>query len=337
MIPTLIGDVLSLDELISLDEKDDAIYQQIKSAPPLQRFKDLLTNEKALNEDWVVSLIKIGLVDNDMATQMKEFRAFWDSAWRYLGKTLYGIDYPILPQLDSYALITGKFLYVEYQTLLLELEAPIAIDAIRQLQQKSYLWFAATDFHYYEAIDVLCWEMVDNPENSVDDIISLASQAAQYYLAPGFALLAKIANSCGRRLAAHQTHEKSLCYATGYVATEKTEKILPISADHINVAYHFNTFHSANRYIRSFDEAKNIIFDNMMNVLSHNQSSHPFFVDKKETMAHKIMTAKAYIDATYGKEEGEHDLAIESKRYSLNLACFNRLTTTQIVTKPRMA
>ncbi len=284
MKDTAIGPVLPLDDVIALSAKEDLFYEYLSQVSP-DEIAALLSPEQALKEDFVICVLKISLLYETIATEVKKARTFWDTAWKTLGKTQHGKEYPTLSNLDTYTLYSGKFLYYEYQKIKACKALKPEHTETSPAFQKSYLWHAANVFRYYEAMDVLCWEMVhgeySKPVRLSRPAIALAQQAAKDYLAPGFALLAKISNSCAAQLEKAEPSEPLQLYAKSYVAIEKTEQTLQESGEAIAIAYDFRPFHTANSYIKSFEEAKKTIFSNMMATLSQKFPKAPFFVDKK--------------------------------------------------------
>jgi len=288
MKDTAIGPVVPLNDVIALSAKEAFIYEDLSQASS-DKIAELLSSKQALEEEFVISVLKISLFYEAIAAKIKKANAFWEAAWKKLGKTLHTKEYPTLPNLDAYTLYSGKFLYYEYQKLkackALEPEPAESSRAI----QKSYLWHAANVFHYYEAMDVLCWEMLcgeyKKPVKLNTAAIELAEQAAQYYLAPGYALLAKIYNSYAHQLDKKNPSVPLQYYAQSYVAIEITEKTLETSGDAIAIAYDFRPFHQAHDYIKNFDTAKRSILTNMMATLPlpKKRPKATFFVDKKTT------------------------------------------------------
>lgn len=268
-VMTLVGHVLPLSSLVSLDQDEECLYLDLQE--DAQRLQEILQDKSnARKLGCLVFLFKLSLLDKHAASVMQNFNSFWDEAWRNLGQDLYDREYATNPLLDSFSLLLGKFLYSQYEQ---SLEEQIGSNDEADILQRSCLWYAANTFFNYQAIDRLCWEMLcgryaDKIQPLVfDELMTLANHAAQYYLSPGFALLAKVTYVCAIKLPGNNIYGKVNFYAIAYAAVVHAENTLEISNDLVQIAYDFEEFSEINRDLRSFSAVKEKIVMNMETVL----------------------------------------------------------------------
>lgn len=302
-----------LKTIVKLDKYSDKLYQDIMQDPH-RVLDNLLTDDKACDEDFVIALLKISFFSDLIESKLEKCSSFWDLVWQNLGNSLFKQKFPLHPYLNSFTLLRGKQLYFEFSQKIKELEdCPEDLRESLQEQANINLWYAATKFSNYQAIDYLCWELVADESRLSElqsrlEIINLAKKAANIYLTPGYILYAKILNYCSVKLSDSDPQEKLMLYAHAYVALEKAESLFESSSDFIKIAYNFKTFSSIFSQYSSFVEPRMIIFNSMRTVLKNiNVSSGNAFF--QNLFVNPNQEVFSYIENVRAKNRVENEMA----------------------------